>query len=711
MQPPPHRARETVRAVAGRQLLLLVGGSRAEAFALDDLAGPRCGEDEVEQVLAAHPDVELVVLGSATARPAALLKVVQSRVPRAPVVLVVSPAREIQVRYDLSCLASPPRELTVVTGVDGLRQAVTAGLARGRERRAAVPLVATLGHAPTPDAAAPAAAAPVIDLGSLLDQAPVGVVLCDTDGQLRGWNRRAAVLLDLHRHPFRRLDEALPDAGSLLRAVADRTGDGGPVEIGLVAATPGGRHLEVTAVETEAVEGRLSVLLLLVDVTEQRRAERDRERLSRQVDLLGRTSEALVSSLDIDEALERLAAVLVPEFADWVSIQLTDELGELSLVTVRHRDPALEAVVTEVEQRQSRHASDEAPSRRVVRGDGPLLLRQVDEEELERSVRDEVLRDHFRTLGVSSLIAVPLPGRDGILGSMVLVRDETRQVFRQSHLSVAVEAGRRAGIALDNARLYAQQHELAGELQRSLLTAPPQVAHGAIAVRYVAAAHEAQVGGDWYDAFVQRDGATVLVVGDVVGHDRRAAAGMSQVRGVLRGIGYTTGAGPGELLTRADQAMAGLGIQAMATALVVRIEPIGAERPDELALSWSSAGHPPMLVLTPDGEVRVLTDATAPTGPDLLLGLDPETQRSVTSARVPDGSTLFLYSDGLVERRGEDLDDGISRLADALAFGPEDEPLEELCDRVLEQLLPVEPDDDVALVAIRLRGASPESDV
>src|SRR5690606_16730413 len=126
--------------------------------------------------------LDLVVLGSAATRPASLVQLLRSRVPRPPVVLVVSPAREVQVRYELSCLPSPAREVTVVTGVDGLRQAVTAGLARAREPRTAVPLVATLGHAPAPDPAvppAPATAAPVIDLGSLLDQAPVGVVLCD----------------------------------------------------------------------------------------------------------------------------------------------------------------------------------------------------------------------------------------------------------------------------------------------------------------------------------------------------------------------------------------------------------------------------------------------------------------------------------------------------------------------------------------------------
>ncbi|WP_162599700.1 GAF domain-containing SpoIIE family protein phosphatase [Nocardioides solisilvae] len=686
-QPSSHRAQETARPAPPARRVLLVAGSHAEQYALDDLTGARCAEAEAAGALERQPELDVVVVGSGAARPVSVVRAVRRAAARVPVVLVVPPAREVQVRYELSCLSTPPRDVTVVTGVDAVRQAVATGLGRGRTAR--TPLVATLRHPPEPFT-------PSLDVGALVDQAPVGVVLCAPDGALEAWNRRAAQMLDLTgSSESHRLEDVLAGAVPLLAA---------PHETGLVVPTLTGRHLDVTGVVTETDAGRRSVLLLLVDVTEQRRAERDRERLSRQVDLLGRISEALVTTLDVEESMGQLAAVLVPEFADWVSVQLTDDLGDLGVVTVRHRDPALQDAVAEVERRQGLHASAGAPSRRVARGEGPLLLRDVDADELERSVEDPVLREHFRSFGLSSLIAVPLPGRDGILGSLVLVRDDSRRTFRRSHLSVAVEAGRRAGIALDNARLYARQHELAGELQRSLLTAPPRVPHGEIAVRYVAAAHEAQVGGDWYDAFAQPDGATVLVVGDVIGHDRRAAAGMSQIRGVLRGIGYTTGEDPGGILVRADEAMAGLGIGAMATALVVRIEPLGDHRPDGLKLAWSSAGHPPMLVLTPEGEVRVLTgDGSPRASADLLLGLDPASPRTVSHAQVPDGSVLLLYSDGLVERRGEDLEDGISRLADTLAFAPEGEGLEALCDRVLDQMLPVEPEDDVAVVAIRLQ--------
>ncbi|WP_185994467.1 SpoIIE family protein phosphatase [Nocardioides campestrisoli] len=715
----PSRDAPRDRLPADRSSVLLVGPTRAERYALDDLPDlVVCAAEDLAAALADDAAPELVVLGSGVPAPLSLVPMVRDRHVGVTVLLLTTPMTEPDLRRDVAAQGRP--DDLVLLGIDELRPSVFGRVSARAPRGRHPQVLATLPQTLTAGTSAATAVqpAPAVDFGPLLDRAPVGVVLSGSDGQLLGWNRKASVLLDLAHLVAGvegRLCDVLPQAVPLLRALDAAGPEDEARELGLVAPTTAGRHLEVTAVRTEAVPDGMpgasgtagAVLLLLVDVTEQRLAERGRERLSRQVDLLGRISESLTSTLEIEEALSRLAEVLVPEFADWVCIQLGDDMDDLSQVTVLHRNPALAGTAARMRARHRLFASEGAPSRRVASGGGPLLMNRLDEQDLYRSVADEELRELVRQMGVGSLLAVPLPGRDGILGSMVLVRDEARSEFRQSHLAVAVEAGRRAGSALDNARLYRSHHDLATELQRSLLTAPPRVAHGPIAVRYVAAAHEAQVGGDWYDAFSQPDGSTVLVVGDVIGHDRRAAAGMSQIRGVLRGIAYTTGEDPAQLLLRADRAMEGLAILSMATAVVVRLEPTVApgigERPSDLRLSWSCAGHPPPILLTPEGEVRLLgaDDGELPT-PDLLLGLDPQAPRTTSHALVPDGSTLLLYSDGLVERRGEDLDHSISRLADALALGPAAESLEQLCDRVLEQLLPVEPEDDVALVAVRL---------
>ncbi|SCX60876.1 Bacteriophytochrome (light-regulated signal transduction histidine kinase) [Klenkia marina] len=249
--------------------------------------------------------------------------------------------------------------------------------------------------------------------------------------------------------------------------------------------------------------------------------------------------------------------------------------------------------------------------------------------------------------------------------------------------------------------LYARSRRVARTaetLQRSMLSEPAQPDHLQMAVRYVPAAREAQVGGDWYDVFTQPDGATVLVIGDVVGHDTEAAAVMGQLRGVLRGIAYDSDAGPAEVLARLDRAIAGLRIDAMASVLVARLEQTGDEFDEGVTrVVWSNAGHLPPVVLDPDGSTRLLTTAT----PDLLLGVHPQIRRQQHEAEVPRGSTVLLYTDGLVERRDQVFDEGITALQHQLTE-LSGQPVEQLVDGLLSTLLPERAEDDVALVAVRL---------
>ncbi|MGY1711326.1 SpoIIE family protein phosphatase [Geodermatophilus sp. SYSU D00758] len=250
--------------------------------------------------------------------------------------------------------------------------------------------------------------------------------------------------------------------------------------------------------------------------------------------------------------------------------------------------------------------------------------------------------------------------------------------------------------------LYARSRSAvraAEALQRSLLTAPPGAAELEIAVRYVPATREAQVGGDWYDVFTQPDGSTVVVIGDVVGHDIGAAAHMAQLRGLLRGIAYAGDEGPAAVLTRLDRAVAGLGLDTMATVLLGHLTPDPAT--GGARLRWSSAGHLPALVAEPDGSVRTLDTPR----PGMLLGVDPSVTRRDIETRLRPGSTLLLYTDGLVESRVQVFDDGVVRLAAHLAE-LRVEPVEGVCDEVVARLLPGGGEDDVALVAVRLRGQS-----
>jgi light-regulated signal transduction histidine kinase (bacteriophytochrome) len=234
-------------------------------------------------------------------------------------------------------------------------------------------------------------------------------------------------------------------------------------------------------------------------------------------------------------------------------------------------------------------------------------------------------------------------------------------------------------------------------LQRSHLTEPPESASFDVAVRYVPATTETQVGGDWYDVFEQPDGSTIVVIGDVVGHDTEAAAEMAQLRGLLRGIAYGSADGPATVLRRLDAAVAGLGLHAMATVLVGVLTPDPAT--GGARLRWSSAGHLPPLLADPGDGVLGLTPPRA----ELLLGVDPAARRTESEAVLEPGSTLLLYTDGLVERRDQLFDVGVARLADELV-AVRDRPLQVACDELIGRLLPEGAEDDVALVAVRLRG-------
>nr|WP_246314169.1 SpoIIE family protein phosphatase [Kineococcus aurantiacus] len=266
----------------------------------------------------------------------------------------------------------------------------------------------------------------------------------------------------------------------------------------------------------------------------------------------------------------------------------------------------------------------------------------------------------------------------------------------------------RIGAALDEAQLVRQQLRAAEQLQRSLLTDPPEPDHAHVVARYTPATDVVQVGGDWYDAFLQDDGATVLVIGDVLGHDTTAAAAMGQVRTLVRAAAVMPARGPAATLSAVDGAMRTLSVGTTATCVVARLE----QEPEQVArgtttLRWSNAGHPPPVLVLPDGRVRLLDEHR----PDLLLGIEPSLPRDEHVLEVPRGSTVVLYTDGLVERRTESLDTGLDRLraaARAAAAGEErdadgfGQDLDAFCDDLVARVLPGQPVDDVALIAVRL---------
>ena len=299
---------------------------------------------------------------------------------------------------------------------------------------------------------------------------------------------------------------------------------------------------------------------------------------------------------------------------------------------------------------------------------------------------DEVFWHRDGTPVPVELIAVPTVEDGAVTGVVVSFRDLTDRLAARRQADELRRVTARA----------AAERALSDRLQQALLTPPPEPDHLQVAVRYRPVAHEAQVGGDWYDAFLQPDGATMLVIGDVVGHDSDAAAAMGQLRGLLRALAYDNDEPPSATLSRAEHVARGLAVSTMATVVLARVErhpdvPVAGTR----VLRWSNAGHLPPVLLAPDGSTTLLE-----TRPELMLGIDPDAPRTDHTAELGDGYTLLLVTDGLVERRDADLDEGLATMREVLRDLGETS-LEELCDTLLERMLPVDGADDVAIVAVR----------
>jgi PAS domain S-box-containing protein len=236
--------------------------------------------------------------------------------------------------------------------------------------------------------------------------------------------------------------------------------------------------------------------------------------------------------------------------------------------------------------------------------------------------------------------------------------------------------------------VYQREHKIAETLQRSLLPERlPQIDGIELAARYVPGARGAAIGGDWYDVLERPDGRVALVVGDVVGHGLRAAATMGQLRNAFRAYGLVESS-PSEVVARINRLVMSGVEDVMATVLYLVLDRETGE------LSFSAAGHPPPLVLSPDGPKFLEGGRSVPIGAS-----DPAVFREA-SAVLPPGSSLLLYTDGLVERRDEALDQRLDKLASVAAGAGEG--LDTLCERVIEVVLGEgDPRDDVALLAVR----------
>ncbi|NNH22164.1 PP2C family protein-serine/threonine phosphatase [Pseudokineococcus marinus] len=421
----------------------------------------------------------------------------------------------------------------------------------------------------------------------------------------------------------------------------------------------------------------LGVVLLAVETTEQ---VLDRRRL----ELLTRLNLALADVLD------------PTDLADLALPVLRSAPGDLA---------AVDLLTPHTASSGSADSSSTVQAGRVV----PYEPRLAALEPNLDGALDEALAVHASPAGEVAWVRLPSsrPGtRRPVL--VVLAPAATPVAGAYRHFLELVAASLAA--ALDRAHAHTLEQAagdvtraLSRALQESMLTDLPQPDHLHLHTRYVPAMDTAKIGGDWYDALVLPDGATAVVIGDVVGHDVQAAAAMGQVRAMLRTLSWAFEEPPSVILTRLDQALRDLRVTCMATVLLARIEQTPADAAVGLRrLRWSDAGHPPPLLVHPDGTAELLTARN-----DLLVGVHPDAPRHDHTATLPPGSTLVLYTDGLVERRDQPLSTGLETLRTTAARHA-DLPLPAFVDALLAHDTRTgrgtgrPHDDDVAVLAVRM---------
>lgn len=486
------------------------------------------------------------------------------------------------------------------------------------------------------------------------------------------------------------ISERFPDMAPVhARAVLVLPLNVGPRTIGAIGLVFGEERVVGTA--------ELDFLEILADtcaqalerVTAQRAATTQRAKLA----FLADAATELASSLDYEVTLSRVARLAVPTFADWCAIDVLDS-GRLHRVAVAHVDPDKVQLAHEVAERFP--ADPDAPrgALHVVRTGVSELIPDITDDMLVAASQGDPERLRVtRELHLRSALTVPLVVRGAVLGVLTWVAAESERRFTEEDLALAEDLAKRAAVALDNSDLYSQTRAVAVQLQRAVLPdSMPELAGWELAAHY-SPAGRTEVGGDFYDVITLHDGRLALFVGDVMGRGVGAAAAMAQIRAAVRAYAAVDPA-PATVLANLDQMYAQFPTEQLVTLVYLVADPAR----DELVVA--NAGHPPPVVLRRDGSVEQL-----PLADGAPLGVGPLGRRQTTMA-LCGGDTVVAFTDGLIERRKEDITDGQARLVRAIGTlaGPD---LVAALDQVVAEVAHAAGDDDVAVLAARRTPAAP----
>ncbi|GAA2118080.1 SpoIIE family protein phosphatase [Actinomadura napierensis] len=420
-----------------------------------------------------------------------------------------------------------------------------------------------------------------------------------------------------------------------------------------------------------------------------REHDRSMSELAR-LSLLAESGRAASEAQDLPQALRHVGLLLTRRLADWCAVDLIDEHNEVERAVVVRHDPAPSSSVYEGAL-PALSSPARGPLARALRGAGPLLLTCAPPMGAGESPLDSRYAELSERLGVCSAVVAPLQAHREIVGALTVGRLGPEQPFTQDDVELVGELAGGLALQVANLRRFTRVRNIAEHLQHSLLPALPEIEDLRLSARYAPSTITAQVGGDWYDGFLLPDGGTAVVIGDVTGSDIDATAAMSRLSSMMRGISVVCQEPPEEVLRHLDMANRTLVQEATGTCVYAVVKASGAGLWE---LSYSSAGHLPPLLTTQNGETRYLEE-----GGGLMLGTGFDLPRPGARTLLPAHSTVLLYTDGLVERRGEALDRGLGRLREHAAALSR-APLEAFCDELLIRL-GSDSDDDIALIAVR----------
>ncbi|MGR4880227.1 SpoIIE family protein phosphatase [Streptomyces sp. LARHCF249] len=546
----------------------------------------------------------------------------------------------------------------------------------------------------------------------LFARSPVGIAILDT--QLRFLQVNAALEamngLPESAHVGRRLAEILPEVNALEMEEAMRQvlETGSPVldrrRVGRTPSEPD--HDRVWSCSYVRVEDPahmpIGVIASLVDITEQQRDHVEAEAGRRRLAMLSEASMRVGSSLDLERTAQELADLAVPRLADAVTVDVLDVLargddpgmGLSGGVALRRlgKAPLSGSRVTDILAPLGRTLTfpAAAPYTQALAGRQPFLVARLDEQAVASAARHTSKPAQLVSVGVHSFIMAPLVARESVLGVATFFRTRPIGPFGSEDVTLAGELTARAALSIDNARLYHREHETAVILQRSMLPqhiSPPSGI--AVAHRYLPASDVNEVGGDWYDVLSLAGGKAGLLIGDVMGHGIAAAAVMGRLSASVRALARLD-LSPVRLLHHLEATLSDLAEPMLASFLYIVCDPATGH------CTVTRAGHPPPALSLPDGTVRLLD-----TPPGVPLGVGG-VAFTPTEIDVPPDSLLVLYTDGLIEARGCDIDERLTELTRLLA-DPQRQ-LDHVCDSLITHLVPAAADDDIALLVARVGG-------